>query len=242
MAGDADPGVTGADLRTPEQRQADLQQLNRVLNDEVVRLRKVRDHLVEELAETKTLLSRAEARALPRHRKRMPKTRPSLTHDFEVGGLPGYLTIGLREDKSMGEFFLTLSKQGSTLDGFSDSFARCASLALQWGMPLESLVEKFKGYSFEPSGCTDNPALPMAKSVVDYVVRYLEREFLPGAADDKQDPELIPSADVSAVPKKKAPRGSAKVVTGPACPECGNMTRRSGSCYACSCGATTGCS
>ena len=266
-SGDLDSGHSDGfpeiapDSRTPEQNLADLQQLNHVLNDEVVKLRGVRDGLFQELVQ-------AEARALPRQRKRMPKTRPSITHDFEVGGLPGYLTIGLRNDGSMGEFFLTLSKQGSTLDGFADSFARCASLALQWGMPLESLVEKFRGYSFEPSGCTDNPEIPMAKSVVDYVVRYLERRFrgVDEQAGMGNQLDLIPAEDVAPVAprvrmatpglslsqqsrlvvqqgKQGQPIPARKVATGPPCPECGTLMVPAGKCHCCpQCGTTNGCS
>jgi len=112
-------------------------------------------------------------------RQILPTTRSSVTHKFRIMGHEGYLTLGLFEDGMPGEIFVKMSKEGSTLSGLVQGFCRAFSLALQYGLPLEEAVRRFKGMRFEPMGSTANPDIPEAKSILDYVARYLEQEFLP---------------------------------------------------------------
>jgi ribonucleoside-diphosphate reductase alpha chain len=112
-------------------------------------------------------------------RRRMPRERQSLTHKFSVGGHEGYITAGMYEDGSIGEIFLTdIGKEGSTLRGLLNSFATAISIALQYGVPLETLVRKFSYMRFEPEGMTTNPEIPFAKSLPDYIMRWLASRFL----------------------------------------------------------------
>jgi len=111
-------------------------------------------------------------------RRRLPDERQSITHKFNVGGLEGYLTVGLYEDHTPGEIFLVVAKEGSTLSGIMDAFATSISIALQYGVPLAALVKKFSHLRFEPSGFTSNKDIPLAKSIVDYVFRWLALKFL----------------------------------------------------------------
>ncbi len=117
-------------------------------------------------------------------RRRLPDTRQSLTHKFNVGGHEGYITIGLFEDHTPGELFITMAKEGSTIGGLMDVIGTETSLALQYGVPLEALVNKFSHARFEPSGWTSNPDIPHAKSVVDYIFRFLGNTFLPGYREE----------------------------------------------------------
>ena len=120
----------------------------------------------------------AVAKAPPR-RRRMPQTRESITHKFSIGGHEGYITAGTYEDGTLGEIFLTdIGKEGSTLRGMMNSFATAISIALQYGVPLETLVEKFSFMRFEPEGITQNPEIPFAKSMPDYIMRWLASRFL----------------------------------------------------------------
>src|SRR5208283_3865731 len=116
-------------------------------------------------------------RAIRRH---LPHERRALTHHFSVGGQEGYLTVGVYDDGLHGEIFITMSKQGSTISGLMDSFATAVSLALQHGVSLEVLCSKFTHVRFEPSGRTENPKIGFAKSIVDYLFRWLERKFITG--------------------------------------------------------------
>ena len=118
-----------------------------------------------------------EARRKP-HRHRLPATRPSVTHKFDIAGHEGYLNVGLYEDKTPGELFITMAKEGSTVGGMMDAFATAISLCLQYGVPLEALVKKFSHQRFEPAGMTGNRDIPFAKSIVDYIFRWLGMEFL----------------------------------------------------------------
>lgn len=113
-------------------------------------------------------------------RRRLPATRQSLTHKFSVGGHEGYITVGLFEDGTPGELFINMAKEGSTIGGLMDVIGTETSMGLQYGVPLEVLVEKFSHSRFEPSGWTPNPDIPNAKSVVDYIFRWLGIQFLPG--------------------------------------------------------------
>lgn len=112
-------------------------------------------------------------------RQILPTTRSSVTHKFRIMGHEGYLTLGLFEDGMPGEIFVKMSKEGSTLSGLVQGFCRAFSLALQYGLPLEEAVRRFKDMRFEPMGSTANPDIPEAKSILDYIARYLEQEFLP---------------------------------------------------------------
>jgi len=130
------------------------------------------DRLVEQA------VTRALAEAGPR-RKRMPRERQSITHKFSIAGHEGYITAGMYEDGSVGEIFLTdIGKEGSTLRGMMNSFATAISIALQYGVPLETLVQKFSYMRFEPEGITGNPEIPFAKSMPDYIMRWLASRFL----------------------------------------------------------------
>jgi ribonucleoside-diphosphate reductase alpha chain len=120
--------------------------------------------------------SSAEA-AGPR-RRRLPDERASITHKFDIAGHEGYITVGLYEDGQPGELFLTMAKEGSTISGFADAFAQAISYALQYGVPLQDLVDKFSHARFEPSGMTKNPDIRFAKSIVDYIFRWLAAKFL----------------------------------------------------------------
>jgi ribonucleoside-diphosphate reductase alpha chain len=112
-------------------------------------------------------------------RKRLPKSRPSQTTSFTVGGAEGYMTAGSYPDDGLGEVFLKLGKQGSTLAGVMDAFSIAISIALQYGVPLETYVQKFTNMRFEPAGLTDDPDIRMAQSVLDYIFRKLALDYLP---------------------------------------------------------------
>src|SRR6201982_3357335 len=113
-------------------------------------------------------------------RQRTPDTRVSLTHKFEIAGHEGYITVGLYEDGQPGELFITMSKEGSTIGGLMDTVGTLTSIALQYGVPLESLVKKFAYQRFEPSGFTKNPDIRNASSITDYVFRWLGCQFING--------------------------------------------------------------
>jgi ribonucleoside-diphosphate reductase alpha chain len=188
-------------------------------------------------------------------RLKLPDERRALTHKFSVGGHEGYLTVGLYENGQPGEIFLTMAKEGSTISGLMDAFATAISIALQYGVPLETLISKFSHTRFEPSGFTGNPEIPMAKSITDYIFRYLASRFL--SREDKEAVGIIlrdePMAYVGdAAPEKPAPAVAPYVQTkvtfmgqqdAPSCHECGAIMVRNGACYKCNnCGSTSGCS
>jgi len=116
-------------------------------------------------------------------RRKLPRTRESITHKFNIAGFEGYLTIGLFEDGRPGEIFIKMAKEGSTLSGMVQAFCRAFSLALQFGLPVDEAVVRFKGMRFEPMGATGNPDIPEALSVIDYVARYLELTFVEQQVD-----------------------------------------------------------
>ena len=113
-------------------------------------------------------------------RRRLPDTRRSITHKFNVAGHEGYVTVGLYEDGKPGELFITMSKEGSTIGGLMDALGTATSVALQYGVPIESLINKFSHQRFEPAGMTENSDIPFAKSLVDYIFRWMGMEFIPG--------------------------------------------------------------
>ncbi|NJL31227.1 MAG: hypothetical protein HC898_06110 [Phycisphaerales bacterium] len=118
-------------------------------------------------------------------RRRLPDTRRSVTHKFNIASHEGYLTVGLYDDGQPGELFITMAKEGSTIGGLMDSLGTAISIALQYGVPLESLVGKFTHQRFEPAGMTHNPEIPFAKSLVDYIFRWMGMEFIAGYRDDQ---------------------------------------------------------
>ncbi|MCD4826079.1 MAG: vitamin B12-dependent ribonucleotide reductase, partial [Phycisphaerae bacterium] len=132
----------------------------------------------EELDAMNISVEQFEAAKRTPHRGRLPATRPSITHKFDVAGHEGYLTVGQYEDGRPGELFVSMAKEGSTVGGMMDVFATSVSLCLQYGVPLEALVKKFTHQRFEPSGMTSNRNIPFAKSIVDYIFRWLEQTFL----------------------------------------------------------------
>ena len=133
---------------------------------------------VDSQAEIDRAVADALAKAPPK-RRRMPRERQSITHKFSIGGHEGYITAGMYEDGTIGEIFLTdIGKEGSTLRGMMNSFATAISIALQYGVPLETLVRKFSYMRFEPEGMTSNPEIPFAKSMPDYIMRWLASRFL----------------------------------------------------------------
>jgi ribonucleoside-diphosphate reductase alpha chain len=156
-------------------------------------------------------------------RRRLPDTRKAITHKFDVAGHEGYITAGLYDDGMPGEVFITISKEGSTIAGLMDAIATLVSVSLQYGVPVESLVRKFEHVRFEPSGMTRNPEIPMAKSLVDYIFRWLAMEFVPGyrqqnapqrpAAKPKPPaaaPQVVPAKVINeAPPSAGGPEGRA---------------------------------
>jgi ribonucleoside-diphosphate reductase alpha chain len=111
-------------------------------------------------------------------RRKLPDERHAITHKFDIAGHEGYITVGLFEDGTPGEIFLVMAKEGSTISGFADAFAQAISYALQYGVPLQALVDKFSHARFEPSGMTKNPEIRFAKSIVDYIFRWMATKFL----------------------------------------------------------------
>ncbi len=192
-------------------------------------------------------------------RRRLPNDRQAITHKFAIAGHEGYMTVGLYEDGKPGELFIRMSKTGSTINGLLDAFAMVTSIGLQYGVPLDVVVNKFSHTRFEPAGFTQNPNIRIAKSITDYIARWLALKFLTdesqtlaGVSADKSissdQLQLAPveapnvTSDESGTehqdPKMKPDSDDA-----PACPECGGMTVRNGTCYKClNCGGTTGCS
>ena len=196
-------------------------------------------------------LEKAAAEDLPRRRK-LPDVREAITHKFSIAGHEGYLTVGLHDDGQPGELFLRMNKEGSTISGLMDTVACMTSFALQYGVPLNFLVDKFSHSRFEPSGFTQNPEIPFAKSVTDYVFRWLGHRFLTGELAPGQSSESgAEGVDDAANADRIVPiRGGSRpdhVYTGgdsdaPPCTNCGSIMVRAGACYACAtCGETGGC-
>src|SRR6202023_1236699 len=117
-------------------------------------------------------------------RRKLPDERRAITHKFDIQGHEGYITVGIYQDGTPGEIFLVMSKEGSTISGLMDAFATSISLALQYGVPLAVLVKKFAHTRFEPSGFTKNPEIPIAKSITDYIFRWLASKFLSGTQQE----------------------------------------------------------
>ncbi len=177
-------------------------------------------------------------------RRRLPEERQSITHKFTIGDHEGYVTIGLYPDGSPGEIFIVMAKEGTVVSGLCDCFATAISLALQYGVPLRVLVDKFVHTRFEPSGFTHHPEIRYAKSITDYIFRWLALKFLPQGAPPEADGPA-PLQEPHAAPAVGGSRASTFVndVDAPTCPECGSFMTRNGSCHRCmECGSTSGCS
>ncbi|HET9951071.1 MAG TPA: vitamin B12-dependent ribonucleotide reductase [Candidatus Eisenbacteria bacterium] len=205
-------------------------------------------------------------------RRRLPDERKSITHKFSVAGHDGYLTVGMYEDGAPGEIFIVMAKAGSTLSGVMDSFATAVSLGLQHGVPLELFVSKFAHVRFEPHGFTKNSDIPIAKSIIDYIFRWLGIKFLghhPASASHEAAKDDIfeatgvkPVADAQlslinggnggtsapagmggVKPMTEEDRAFVSETDAPPCSDCGSIMVRRGACYAClNCGTTSGCS
>jgi ribonucleoside-diphosphate reductase alpha chain len=199
-------------------------------------------------------------------RRKMPSERQSITHKFSIGGHEGYITVGMYETGEPGEIFIKMAKEGSTLSGFMDGFALSVSIGLQYGVPLKALVDKFINTRFEPAGYTGHPAIPYAKSVLDYLGRWLGGRFISPdylthsgeaslpvatvAATPAVPPAFIATADDD--PSPASARSSAANARSdarpmfdgaPTCSECGMLMTPNGACYKCeNCGGTSGCS
>ena len=200
-------------------------------------------------------------------RRRLADERQSITHKFDIAGHEGYITVGLFEDGSPGEIFLVMAKEGSTISGFADAFAQAVSYALQYGVPLQVLVDKFSHARFEPSGMTKNREVRVAKSIVDYIFRWMATKFLSDEAqfhagvnvrDDiashkeerqKSSGEMVHelTAPAERLPGSNEPQTAAQFAIqndqdAPPCSTCGAIMIRNGACYKCvNCGATSGC-
>ena len=197
-------------------------------------------------------------------RRKLPDERQAITHKFDIQGHEGYITVGLFEDGQPGEIFLVMAKEGSTISGFADAFAQAISYALQYGVPLQALVDKFSHVRFEPSGMTRNPEIRFAKSIVDYIFRWLASKFLSpeaqfhagvnGRVEDAANGSSGPAvATVGPEPVATTGKASASAALNPhltiqnqedapPCSTCGSIMIRSGACYKCvNCGNTSGC-
>jgi ribonucleoside-diphosphate reductase alpha chain len=187
-------------------------------------------------------------------RRKLPDERQAITHKFDIAGHEGYITVGLFDDGQPGEIFLVMAKEGSTISGFADAFAQAISYALQYGVPLQALVDKFSHVRFEPSGMTRNAEIRFAKSIVDYIFRWLATKFLSTEAQfhagvNGRVDDTIGNGQLMAT----APAPSDTPVAGPfstiqnqedapPCSTCGAIMIRSGACYKCvNCGNTSGC-
>jgi len=149
----------------------------------------------------------------------MPRERQSITHKFSIGGHEGYITAGMYEDGTVGEIFLTdIGKEGSTLRGMMNSFATAISISLQYGVPLETLVQKFSYMRFEPEGITGNPEIPFAKSMPDYIMRWLASRFLDTDAQEELG-ILTPAVRARKAAQEAAQSVSSSDTAGPEAPE-----------------------
>ncbi|HEY7305139.1 MAG TPA: vitamin B12-dependent ribonucleotide reductase [Bryobacteraceae bacterium] len=175
-------------------------------------------------------------------RRKLPDERQSVTHKFSIGGHEGYITVGLYEDGTPGEVFISMAKEGSTISGLMDTLATSISYGLQYGVPLKFFVDKFSHVRFEPSGWTGNPQVPYAKSIIDYIFRWLGARFLgiTEASEAGDTPKLrVTEPD----PQTTLPFEANVASDAPLCSECGSIMTRNGSCYKCeNCGGTSGCS
>jgi ribonucleoside-diphosphate reductase alpha chain len=216
----------------------------------------VSDAKAKDAAKDTTAEPAAAALGRPARRK-LPDERHAITHKFSIAGHEGYITVGMYEDGKPGEIFLVMAKEGSTISGLMDAFATSISMALQYGVPLEALVEKFAHVRYEPSGFTKNAEIPLAKSITDYIFRWLASKFLSAehqhsvgvqtseaSLKPHSGPVVASGIQVDRAPEPGAPVASMRAQTdAPPCHYCGSIMVRNGSCYRCAnCGSTSGCS
>jgi ribonucleoside-diphosphate reductase alpha chain len=202
-------------------------------------------------------------------RRRLPGDCSSYRHKFDVAGHEGYIHVGFYDDGTPGEIFIKMAKEGSTISGLMDTIATLTSLALQYGVPLEALVKKFEHVRFEPSGFTQNPDIPVAKSLTDYIFRFLGIRFLrerlagedvipapKAGSGEAPAPKSVPRASVTLHGRSPGAQERSDInghdrslefilpqADAPTCQECGTIMVRNGACYKClNCGATSGCS
>jgi ribonucleoside-diphosphate reductase alpha chain len=200
-------------------------------------------------------------------RHKLKEERMSITHKFNVGGHEGYIIVGLYPDGQPGEIFVKMAKEGSTVSGLMDSFALAVSISLQHGVPLKLFCEKFAHTRFEPSGWSSNPDIGFAKSIMDYIFRWLQLRFMTGQQQFlfenlRPKSQVAPEGvgDLNGSPHQSPTTNDQRPTTGsihaadalasmidmgdaPSCHVCGSIMVRNGSCYKCmSCGSTSGCS
>ncbi len=218
-----------------------------VLSHAAVNVKGPEQETVEALREIEGALATLE-RPKP-YREHLPDERRSITHKFRVGDQEGYITVGLYENGRSGEIFVKIAKEGSTVSGLMDAVALLTSVTLQYGVPIEDLARKLKNTRFEPYGRTNNPQIPWATSIVDYVFRWLERKFSPEAARaDASAHAAGGAAPNPAHPVAKGDSPGREPVGGPAlsriaeetglgCPDCGALLVYQEGCLVCrSCG------
>ena len=216
---------------------------------------------VEPIAEVKVPAERQP------YRQKLSDERHAITHKFSVGQHEGYLTVGLYDNGQPGEIFITMAKEGSTVSGLMDSFATAVSLALQYGVPMKVLCDKFSHTRFEPSGWSPNPEIRYAKSVMDYIFRWLALKFLPRDAQPREDASVqslngkeaekatefasqfsrataeAPQSGFNSSMSQGGLVGVNQSDDAPSCADCGAIMVRNGACYKClNCGSTSGCS
>src|SRR5436190_890884 len=204
----------------------------------------------QQIADAAASLTRTPVRC------KLPDERKAITHKFDIAGHEGYITVGLFENGQPGEIFLVMAKEGSTISGFADAFAQAISYALQYGVPLQALVDKFSHVRFEPSGMTRNPEIRFAKSIVDYIFRWMASKFLSNEAQfhagvNGRELEEHGIGGGAAAAAGSAPRHVVAAnphstiqnqEDAPPCSTCGSIMIRSGACYKCvNCGNTSGC-
>ena len=185
-------------------------------------------------------------------RKRLPQDCRSIRHKFDIAGHEGYIHVGLFDDGGPGELFIKIAKEGSTISGLMDTIGILTSMALQYGVPLDVLVSKFSHVRFEPSGFTKNPEIPLAKSLIDYIFRFLGAKFLSpdqhvavglGLPDRGESTDRAAATALAAIDHVVEELGFSPQSDAPSCADCGSIMIRNGSCYKClNCGATSGCS
>jgi ribonucleoside-diphosphate reductase alpha chain len=186
-------------------------------------------------------------------RRKLPSERKAITHKFSIGGHEGYITVGMYDDGQPGEIFLVMAKEGSAISGMMDSFATAISLALQYGVPLKVLIDKFSHVRFEPSGHTGNPEIHFAKSIVDYIFRWLASKYLSTEEQLQTGVHVINKPSMSGGEEAAGAKAGTDPMKdfksmyalddAPTCAGCGSIMVRNGSCYKCmNCGETSGCS
>ncbi len=227
---------------------------------ETPRAGKAQPEVVERIVEKIKVVEKIVEKPVRRH---LPDTRMAITHKFEIAGHSGYVTVGLYENRQPGELFIVMAKEGSTVAGLLDSFATSTSLALQYGVPLQVLVGKFVHTRYEPSGFTSNPDIRIAKSITDYIFRWLALQFLDkgeASAPATEHAEQWRRDKLSAPQEMARPTEPVKVeqviataaqaeqnatwqpdLDSPPCHACGSLMVRNGACHKClNCGATSG--